>query len=108
MATDRRAEVRFDVVAKVRYRILDRTSQTVAGVGQTVSISRSGMRLRVQHALHVGDRVAVTVDLLKHAKTGRAELTLLGQVVRVQPGCVALQFDQPSPEPIPELKLPMC
>lgn len=104
MATERRAEVRFDVVAKVRYRILDRASETVAGVGQTVSISRSGMRLRVEHVLQVGDRMAVTVDLLEHAKTGRAELTLLGQVVRVQAGCVALQFDQPSLEPSPELK----
>jgi len=96
---DRRSEIRFSLVAKVKYRVCDRPSPTIAGVGQTISVSRSGMLLRVQHALEVGDRVAVTVDLVAPSKIGKAELTLLGEVIRVEPDCVALQFDEPETKP---------
>ena len=99
---ERRTEVRFSLVAKVHYRLCDRPSDAIAGIGQTVSISQSGMLLRVQHALEVGDRVAITVDLLEPSEVGRAELTLLGQVVRVEPGCVALQFDGPDLKNTPQ------
>jgi hypothetical protein len=99
-----RMEVRFTLVTKVRYRVRDRASGTIAGVGQTVSISRSEMLLRVQHSLRIGDHVAVTVDLLEPSETGRAELTLLGQVIRVESGCVALQFDEQDLKRMPEQK----
>jgi len=82
----------------VRYKVCNRASETITGVGQTVSVSRSGMSLQVQHALEVGDRVAVTVRLLETGKFGRAELTLVGQVIRVEQGRVALQFDDPDIE----------
>ena len=57
------------------------------------------MLLRVQHALEVGDRVAVTVDLVEPGNIGKAELTLLGEVIRVEPDCVALRFDEPEIRP---------
>ena len=91
----------FDVGATVHYRVFGQASKAVAGIGQTLSISRSGLRLRVQHALQLCDRLAVTVDLMEPAELGRAELTLIGVVVQVEPDSVVLQFDPAKPEQRP-------
>jgi hypothetical protein len=95
---EQRSSPRYRLIEMVRYRVLDRLAESIAGIGQTVNVSGSGMLLRLQHALHVEDRVAVSVDLVPPDNAIRAELTLLGQVVRVHNGSAAIKFDEQSPE----------
>ena len=77
-----------------RYRLCDLIPGPVAGVGQTVNLSSSGMLLRLQHDLHVGERIEIAVDLPLTGNTAPVELTAQGHVVRVEPGCVAIQFER--------------
>jgi hypothetical protein len=49
----------------VRYSVLDRRSEPIVGIGQTVNVSSSGMFIRLQHGLYVEDRVAISVDLVQ-------------------------------------------
>jgi len=93
-----RNKLRVFLAAPIRYRVFERPLEATTGVGEAISISRSGMQLRVKHRLSIGDRVAVTVDLLEGADAGCAELTLLGQVVRVDSDTVALRFDDSGAE----------
>ena len=92
---ERRAHQRFQLAAMARYRLndRDRTSEPIAGVGQTVNVSSSGMLLRLQHVLRVGQQIEVAVDLPLPDRRAGVELTAHGRVVRVEPGCVAIQFD---------------
>lgn len=52
------------------------------------------MLLRLQHALRVGERVEVAVDLAPPGKSATVELAAQGRIVRVEPGCVAIQFER--------------
>ena len=89
-----RSKARFPLVEMARYRQCGRRSDLAAGVGQTVNVSSSGMLLRVQHELQIGDRVAVAVNLPVHDQSATVQLTALGHVVRIEPGCIALQFEE--------------
>ena len=77
----------------VRYRLRDFTHDPVAGIGQAVNLSSAGMLLRLQHVLKVGQRLDVAIDLPLPDQGATVELAAQGRVVRVEPGCVAIQFE---------------
>jgi hypothetical protein len=87
---ERRAKPRVPLTEMVRYRLCDRGPNAFSGVGQTVNVSAGGMLLRVQHTFHIGDRISVTVPL--PVPDNSIQLTVLGRVVRVELGAVAIQF----------------
>lgn len=90
---ERRSRQRFVLAAMARYRLRDFTANPISGVGQTVNVSSTGMLLRLQHNLKVGQRLEVAIDLPIPVKGPGVELTAQGRVVRVEPGCVAIQFE---------------
>ena len=90
---ERRGKPRVTLAETVRYRLCDGASDLLAGVGKTVDVSASGMLLRVQDDFQVGTCIAVTVGLPSPDESVRVQTTLLGHVVRVEPGSIAIQFE---------------
>ena len=91
--TERRAKKRFPVVAPARYRLWDRKSEEI-GTGQTVNVSSSGMLIRTNQILSLGERIEVAVDLLAFERSVDVELTVFGHVVRLEPDSAAIEFER--------------
>jgi hypothetical protein len=92
---ERRAKMRFPVVATAHYVLLDRETGPIAGTGQTVNISSSGVFLRIEHGVSVGERIEVAMDLLRLGNGSvSVELTVFGHVVRLEPDSAAIHFER--------------
>ena len=81
--TDRRQKKRFPLVTIVRYKLKDR-KLSIAGVGQTINISSSGVLLHTQHAAQARERVELAIAFPLQAGTVSVELIAQGSVVRVE------------------------
>src|SRR5229473_1352055 len=92
--TERRAKMRFPVVATARYRLRDRKSEPIVGTGQTVNVSSSGMFLRMEHVVSVGERIEVAIDLRLGKGSVGVALTAFGHVVRFEPDFAAIHFER--------------
>ena len=93
---ERRAKMRFPVVATARYRLWDRKSEAIAGTGLTVNVSSSGMLIRIEHIVSVGERIEIEMDLLRlgNGSAVGVELATLGHVVRLEPDSAAIHFER--------------
>jgi hypothetical protein len=77
-----------------RYETRDRRHRLITGFAQTVNISSSGVLLRVQHRISVGNPLELWLEwpaLLDGCV--RLQLLAQGRVVRAEPGTIALMFD---------------
>jgi hypothetical protein len=92
---ERRTKKRFPVVVTARYLLPDRETEPIAGTGQTVNISSSGMFLHIEHVVTIGERIEIAMDLLGlgEASIG-VELTAFGHVVRLEPDSAAIHFER--------------
>jgi hypothetical protein len=85
---ERRCKIRFPVVEIALWC----KSKSITGVGQTINLSSSGTLLRVADDFCIGDRVDVSVDLPILTENSKVQLKAVGRVVRLEEGCVAIQF----------------
>jgi hypothetical protein len=91
---ERRTKIRFPMIEVARYKSRQGRRNLVAGIGQTVNFSSSGALLRVQHPIEVGDPLDMALEwpvLLDG--TVHMQLLAHGQVVRTEPGCIAIEFE---------------
>jgi PilZ domain-containing protein len=93
MAYERRVKARYPVELNVRYQILG-PSDAVAGVGQTVNMSSSGMLLACASNVPEGSRIKLFVEwpsLLNG--TTPLQLITVGTVVRSMPVGMSVVFE---------------
>ena len=74
-----------------RYTLHERN---LAAVGQTVNLSSSGALLRIQHPVRLGEQVEIAVEGHPLENRARVEFVAEGRVVRIESGCIAIQFDR--------------
>ena len=68
---------------------------SLVGLGQTVNLSSSGALLRVQHSISLWEPVEIAVEppiLIGHNLF--IQFVAEGRVVRIESGCIAIQFDR--------------
>ena len=93
MAYERRVKARFPVELNVRYQVLG-TSGMVAGVGQTVNMSSSGMLVSCASDVPEGTRIKIFVEwpsLLNG--TTPLQLIAVGTVVRRDDSGLSISFE---------------
>jgi hypothetical protein len=93
MGNERRVKSRYPVELNVRYQILG-TAGSVAGVGQTVNMSSSGMLLACASNVPEGARIKLFVEwpsLLNG--TTPLQLITVGTVVRVTAIAISIVFE---------------
>lgn len=93
MAYERRVKARYPVELNVRYQILG-LADTIAGVGQTVNMSSSGMLLACASNIPEGTRIKLFVEwpsLLNG--TTPLQLITVGTVVRSMPVGMSVVFE---------------
>ena len=92
---DRRTNDRFPLENALRYRFLEAKNPAPAGSGQTLNMSSTGMLLRVDLPLPVGQRIEVSVDwpaqLNEHCGL---KLVALGKVIRSSSEQAAISIDK--------------
>jgi hypothetical protein len=92
---DRRTNDRFPLENALRYRFLEAKNPAPAGSGQTLNMSSTGMLLRVDLPLPVGQRIEVSVDwpaqLNEHCGL---KLVALGKVIRSTSEQAAVSIDK--------------
>ena len=92
---DRRTNDRFPLENALRYRFLEAKNPAPAGSGQTLNMSSTGMLLRVDLPLPVGQRIEVSVDwpaqLNEHCGL---KLVALGKVIRSSCEQAAVSIDK--------------
>jgi hypothetical protein len=93
MEKERRTKSRFPLRMNVRYQSLG-TDRPIAGVGQTVNVSSSGVLVTCNSTIHEGTRVRVVFEW-PSLLNGTIPLQLLttGIVVRRQDSGLAIAFD---------------
>ena len=78
-----------------RYHVYDRKHGSISGIGQTVNFSSSGALLRVQHPISLNQPLEMAVEwpflLDNHVQL---QFVAEGRVVRVDRGCVGIQFER--------------
>jgi hypothetical protein len=92
---DRRTNDRFPLENALRYRFLEAKNPAPAGTGQTLNMSSTGMLLKVQLPLPVGQKIEVSVDwpaqLNDHCGL---KLVALGKVIRSSAEQAAVSIDK--------------
>jgi hypothetical protein len=93
MTTERRSKVRYPLELNVRYQTLEVTAP-MAGAGQTLNMSSSGLLMMCQTELSEGTRVRVTVEWpsLLNGNTP-LQLVTVGAVVRHTESSFAIAFE---------------
>lgn len=93
MDKERRAKSRYPLQLNVRYQTLG-TAGPVAGVGQTLNVSSSGICITCSSNIHEGTRVRVVIEwpsLLNG--TTPLQLVTIGTVTRREPSALAIAFE---------------
>ena len=92
---DRRTNDRFPLENALRYRFLGARDPAPAGTGQTLNMSSTGILLKVESTLPVGQKIEVSVDwpaqLNDHCGL---KLVALGKVVRSSAEQAAVSIDK--------------
>jgi hypothetical protein len=92
---ERRSKVRFPIFEMAHYWLRDSRRGSISGVGQTINFSSSGVLVRIQHQANLLQLMEMAVEwpilLDKHI---RIKFVAEGRVVRVEEGCVAIEFER--------------
>jgi hypothetical protein len=92
---ERRTNGRFPLENVLRYRFLEAKNPAPAGTGQTLNMSSSGMLLKVESLLPIGQKIEVSVDwpaqLNEHCGL---KLVALGKVIRSSAEEAAVSIDK--------------
>jgi PilZ domain len=92
---DRRTNDRFPLENALRYRFMEAKNPASAGTGQTLNMSSTGMLLKVESPLPVGQKIEVSVDwpaqLNDHCGL---KFVVLGRVIRSSTEQAAVSIDK--------------
>jgi PilZ domain len=92
---DRRTNDRFPLENALRYRFMEAKNPASAGTGQTLNMSSTGMLLKVESPLPVGQKIEVSVDwpaqLNDHCGL---KFVALGRVIRSSTEQAAVSIDK--------------
>ena len=92
---DRRTNDRFPLENALRYRFLEAKNPAPAGTGQTLNMSSTGMLLKVELPLPVGQKIEVSVDWPAQLNaTCGLKLVALGKVIRSSAEHAAVSIDK--------------
>jgi hypothetical protein len=92
---DRRTNDRFPLENALRYRFLEAKNPAPAGSGQTLNMSSTGMLLRVDFPLPVGQKIEVSVDWPAQLNEQCGlKLVALGKVIRSSSEEAAVSIDK--------------
>ena len=92
---DRRHSDRFPIEREVRYRVLSKRSGEETGDGKTVNISSSGVLFTSERFRRTGERVELAISWpVRLDNKHPLKLVVRGEVVRFEPGRVAVRIQQ--------------
>ncbi len=91
--SERRGADRFPIQRDVRYKVLSRRTADLAGIGQTVNMSSSGILFSTDEDLQAGRQLEVSVAWPAQLNnTTPLKLVARGRVVRAEDGKAALEI----------------
>lgn len=88
--TERRADCRYTIHARLEYRLTLRRKVVETGAGRLANISRGGLLFECDHAIPPRTRIELKVDWPAHAV--RIALHVVGQTVRSQSTATAVKI----------------
>jgi hypothetical protein len=92
---DRRTTSRFPLRENIRYRVVQSKSCKISGSGVTLNIGSGGILFTTQDRLLVGHRLEISVDWpARLGGTCPLQFVAMGQVVRSEPGQVAVKIER--------------
>jgi hypothetical protein len=91
--SERRRSERFSIQREVRYKVFKKRRGSLVGSGKTINISSSGVLFTSDEVLRLGERLELSISWPVRLDNKNAlKLVVLGTVVRVTPGCTAMQI----------------
>jgi len=92
---ERRINDRFPLENALRYRFPETKSSGEPGTGQTLNMSSSGMLLKVESPLPIGQKIEVSVDWPAQLNaTCGLKLVAMGKVIRSGPDVAAVSIEK--------------
>jgi len=92
---ERRGSVRFPIDRDVHYRLLDKPNARETGNGKTINISSSGVLFTSERVRRLGERLELAISWpVRLDNKHPLKLVVRGEVVRFEPGRVAMQIQQ--------------
>jgi hypothetical protein len=92
---ERRSSTRFPLTLEVRYVVLGRCVPDETGSGRTIDLSSSGLSLKADRPLPIGQRLDVSIDWPVLLGGGvQLQLIMSGTVVRTNGSLTALQIER--------------